>query len=73
MSKNTGFGGFCGKNVDNGAKCCLDSFSGRRRSEYLKFPSLRSPHGGKSEKNTHWKDPRAGKIVALDGPGCGWL
>ena len=34
------------KNIDNGAKCCLDSFSGRRRRGYLKFPSLGSPHGG---------------------------
>ena len=58
-SKNTGFGAFYGKNVNNGATCCLDSFSGRRRRGYLKIPSLGSPHG-KSEKNTHWKDFRGG-------------
>ena len=46
-SKSTGFGGFCGKQIpQNGAKCCLDSFSGRSRRGYLKFPSLGSPHGG---------------------------
>ena len=53
--KNTGFGGFCGKNVDN------DSLA------------WEAPTGGKSEKSTHWKDPGGGEIVALDGPGCGWL
>ena len=49
-SKNTGFGGFCGKNADNGAKCRLDSFSGRRRRGYLKFPSLGGPHAGEKIK-----------------------
>ena len=33
------------KNVDSGATCCLDSFSGRGRCGYLKFPSLGSPDG----------------------------
>ena len=54
---------FVEKNVDNGAKCCLDSFSGRRRRGCLNFPSLGSPHGRKSEKNTHWKDPTGGAGV----------
>ena len=50
-SKNTGFGGFCGKkNADNGAKCRLDSFSGRRRRGCLKFPSLGGPHAGEKIK-----------------------
>ena len=65
-SKNTGFGGFCGKNADNGAKCRLDSFSGRRRRGYLKFPSLGGPHGGEKIKNTHWEDPKGEVIVALE-------
>ena len=47
---------FVGKNVDNGAKCCLDSFSGRRRRGYLKVPGLGRTHGGESEKNTHCQD-----------------
>ena len=53
ISKNTGFGGFCGKNAANGAQCRLDSFSGRRRRGYLKFPSLGGPHAGeKIEKHS---------------------
>ena len=35
---------FVEKNADNGAQCRLDSFSGRRRRGYLKFPSLGGPH-----------------------------
>ena len=38
---------FVENKADNGAKCRLDSFSGRRRRGYLKFPSL---GGGKCEK-----------------------
>ena len=38
------------KNADNGAKCRLDSFSGRRRRGYLKFPSLGGPHAGEKIK-----------------------
>ena len=38
------------KNADNGAKCRLDSFSGRRRCGYLKFPSLGGPHAGEKMK-----------------------
>ena len=49
-SKNMGFGGFCGKNAENGAKCRLDSFSGRRRRGYLKFPSLGGHQGEKVKK-----------------------
>ena len=49
------------KNADNGAKCRLDSFSGRRRRGYLKFPSLGGPHAGeKIKKSTHWEDPKGG-------------
>ena len=52
---------FVEKNADNGAKCRLDSFSGRRRRGYLKFPSLGGPHAGeKRKKNTHWEDPKRG-------------
>ena len=58
--KNTGFGRFWGKNADNGAKFCLYTFSARRLRGCLQFPSLGSPHGGKSGKSTHWKDPRGG-------------
>ena len=73
-SKNTGFEGFCGKNTDNGAKCRLDSFSGRRRRGYLKFPSLGGPHGGENiKKHPLGGSQDGGEIVALDGPGCGWL
>ena len=54
-------GGFCGNtNADNGVKCCLDSFSVRGPRGYSNFPSLGSPQARKSEKNTHWKDPRGG-------------
>ena len=42
-SKNTAFEGLCGKNVDNGVNCCLDSFSGRRRRGYLKGGGNRGP------------------------------
>ena len=43
---------FVEKNADNGAKCPLDSFSGRRRRGYLKFPSLGGPQaGGKIKKH----------------------
>ena len=38
------------KNADNGAKYRLDSFSGRRRRGYLKFPSLGGPHAGRKDK-----------------------
>ena len=41
---------FVEKIAHNGAKCCLDSFSGRRSRGYLKFPSLGSPHGGEKWK-----------------------
>ena len=41
---------FVEKNADNGAKCRLDSFSGRRRRGYLKFPSLGGPHAGEKIK-----------------------
>ena len=44
------------ENAGNGARCCLDSFSGRCRRGHLKFSSLGSP-GGKVKKK-HWKDPR---------------
>ena len=37
-------------NADNGAKCRLDSFSGRRRRGCLKFPSLGGPHAGEKIK-----------------------
>ena len=48
-SKNTSFGGFCGKkNADNSAKCRLDSFSGRRRRGYLN--GLGGPHAGGRRK-----------------------
>ena len=40
---------FFGKNADNGAKCRLDTFYGRRRCGYLKFPSLGSPHAGEKD------------------------
>ena len=50
LQRNTGFGGFCGKNADNGAKCRLDSFSGGRRRGYLKLPSLGGPHAGEKIK-----------------------
>ena len=32
--------------TDNGAKCRLESFSGRRRRGYLKFLCLGGPHAG---------------------------
>ena len=48
------------KNADNGAKCRLDSFSGRRRRGYLKFPSLGGPHAGEKIKHTHCADPQGG-------------
>ena len=60
--KRANYGVFNGtKNADNGAKYRLDSFSGRRRRGYLKFPSLGGPHAGeKRQKNTHWEDPKRG-------------
>ena len=64
---------FVEKNADNGAKCRLDSFSGRRRRGYLKFPSLGGPHAGEKIKKHPLGGSQAGEIVALDGPGCGWL
>ena len=64
---------FVEKNADNGAKCRLDSFSGRRRRGYLKFPSLGGPHAGEKIKKHPLGGSRGGGIVALDGPGCGWL
>ena len=65
---------FVEKNADNGAKCRLDSFSGRRRG-YLKFPSLGGPHAGEKIKKHPLGGSQGskGEIVALDGPGCGWL
>ena len=57
------------KKGGNRGKCCLGSFSGRSRRGYLKFPSLGSPHAGKVKKNTHWKDPRRGKIRGPGQPG----
>ena len=49
------------KNADNGAKCRLDSFSGRRRRGYLKFPSLGGPHAGeKIKKHPLGGIPRGG-------------
>ena len=56
---------FVEKNADNGAKCRLDSFSGRRRRRrrgYLKFPSLGGPHAGEQIKSTHWEDPKGGIV-----------
>ena len=71
-SKNTGFGRFLGKNVDNGAKCCLNTFSGRRRRGCLKFPSLGSPHGREKWKKHPLEGSQGyGEIVALDDPGRG--
>ena len=64
---------FVEKNADNGAKCRLDSFSGRRRRGCLKFPSLGSPHGEENIKQPLGGSQGGGEIVALDGPGCGWL
>ena len=60
-SKNTGVAGFCGKNADNGAKCRLDSFSGRRRRGYLKFPSLGGPHAGEKRKKHPLGGSQGGK------------
>ena len=58
---------FVETNADNGAKCHR-----RRRRGYLTFPSL----GGRPPKIK--KHPLGGsqggwEIVALHGPGCGWL
>ena len=60
---------FVEKNADNGAKCRLDSFSGRRRRRgFLTFPSL----GGPQKRKKHpLGGSQGGEIVALDGPGCG--
>ena len=73
MQTHTGFGGFCGKNADNGAKCRLDSFSGRRHRGCLKFPSLGGPHAGEKIKKHPLGGSQGGEIVAMDGPGCVWL
>ena len=62
------------KKGGNRGKCCLDSFSGRRRRSYLKCPSLGTPpRGGKVKKAPIGRIPGEGKFVALDSPGCGWL
>ena len=66
-SKNTVFGRFCGKNAANGANCRLESFSGRRRRGYLKFPS----HAGEKIEKHPLGGSQGEEIVALDGPGCG--
>ena len=59
---------FVEKNAANGAKCRLDSFSGRRGRGYLKFPSLGGPpRGGKDKKAPIGRIPSGGEIVALDG------
>ena len=47
------------------AKCRLDSFSGRRRRGYLKFPSLGGPHAGeKIKKHPLGGSQQRGEIVA---------
>ena len=56
---------FVEKHADNGAKCRLDSFSGRRRRGYLKFPSLGGPHAGEKIK----KHPLGGS----QGVGKSWV
>ena len=52
---------FAPKKIDNGANCCLDSFSGRRRRGYWNPLAWEAPTKGKIKKNTHWKDPTGGK------------
>ena len=40
----------------------------------MKFPGLGGPNATEKIKNTHREDPKRDReIVALDGPGCGWL
>ena len=56
IPKTQDLGNCVEKNADNGATCCLDSFSGR--PGYLNFPSLGSPHGGGKWK----KHPLEGSI-----------
>ena len=51
---------FVEKNADNGAKCRLDSSSGRRRRGCLKFPSLGGPHAGEKIKKHPLGGPRGG-------------
>ena len=50
LQKTRDLDDFVERNADNGAKCRLDSFSGRRRRGYLKFPSLGGPHGRENIK-----------------------
>ena len=50
LQKTRDLENFVEYNADNGAKCRLDSFSGRRRRGYLKFPSLGGPHTGEKIK-----------------------
>ena len=46
-SKNTGFGGFCGKKMQITVQNVVWTvFSGHRRRGYLKFPSWGGPHAG---------------------------
>ena len=73
LQKTRALEDFVEKNADNGAKCRLDSFSGRRRRGCLKFPSLGGPHTDEKRKKHPLGGSQGGEIVALDGPGCGWL
>ena len=50
-------------------KCCLDSFSGRCRRGYLKFPSLGSPHVGEWEKTHLLAGSQGGKNGGPGRPG----
>ena len=50
LPKTRGWEDFVEKHAANGAKCRLDSFSGRRRCGYLLFPSLGGPHAGEKIK-----------------------
>ena len=59
---------FYGNKADNGAECRLDSFSGRRRRGYLKFPSLGGPHAGEKIK----KKTPIGRIPRGGGRGPGF-
>ena len=52
----------------------LVGFSRRRRGGCLKFLGLGSSrNGGKVIKTPFGRIPSEEDIVALDGPGCGWL
>ena len=62
--KKHGIWEILGKNADNGAKCCLDTFSGRRRRGCLKFPSLGKPPPGGNVKK-HPLEGSGGETVAL--------